>query len=103
MVNKIVCNSVKCIGHNVFDDTVLLNWPMAFTHSDANRRKFSGIISISTGVKYALIVVKLNKNISSKFIDCELYSTPHTSIGLIELFSFRTITIIVFIFRRFLL
>lgn len=68
MVNRMVCNSVKCTGQNVLDDTVLLKLPMAFTQSLTKREKSSGTISMSTGVKYALIVVKLNRNISSKFI-----------------------------------
>lgn len=69
MVNKIVCNSVKWIGQNAVAVTVSLILPMVCTSSFKMCTKFCGTISRSTGAKYVLIVVKLNKNKLSKFID----------------------------------
>lgn len=68
IVNKIVCNSVKWIGLNACADTVPLILPIVCTKSATIWAKFCGTMSTSTGLKYELIVVKLNKNKLSKCI-----------------------------------
>lgn len=69
MLNKMICNSVKWIGQNAFAVTVSLILPIVYKNSFKMCTKFCGTISRSTGAKYELIVVKLNRNNVSKFID----------------------------------
>lgn len=64
-----ICNSVKWIGQNAFAVTVSLILRIVCRNSLKILTKFCGTISRSIGAKYVLIVVKLNKNNVSKFID----------------------------------
>lgn len=67
MVNNIVCNSVNWIGQNKFCEIVRHRLAKTLSESSTNDANDDGKISKSTGVKYALIVVKLKRKIS-KFI-----------------------------------
>lgn len=80
MVNKIVWSSVKkIIGQSAFADMLSLILPMADTKSPIICTKRDGTISMSTGVKYVLIMVKLNKNKLSKFIE---FRVPRQTVSL---------------------
>lgn len=63
-----VCNSVNLIGQRKLSEIVSLKLRKMVNQLSANSdEKLVGTISILTGVKYSLIVVQLNKDIS-KFI-----------------------------------
>lgn len=67
MVSSIVCNSVNWMGQNRFWDIVRHRLAQTRNESSTNDANDVGKMSRSTGVKYALIVVKLNRKIL-KFI-----------------------------------